>query len=339
MLQKFTYLLSGPVLEKILRVLPYIHLLRFHRSLSALHLRAKRVIPCHLPIYQMPRPNLIERHRIYEPRQLRNESFLPQIRVLAVLVFGTRAGVVDIGDGLSGTEYFRFPLRRDARAAVSAGKELRETPLLELGLRAILFGNLFLHRLEEVLGNQWLVLAGIPVTAPARILEHAAIEGVLEHLVERGKIHALAVAGDEVNVILEPRMHFASAPPLVPDLFEHLLDSGGANGIDDDLTPMVFATVVQVSCRRDTGPESHLHSRLQSSLHVDALVVVLELRLGPEDHEKELLVRVIRESLAVRPNINQMLAIHQIHDASQVSGVTADAIRCPRQYPVEFPAL
>ncbi|OYV27368.1 MAG: hypothetical protein B7W98_01925 [Parcubacteria group bacterium 20-58-5] len=61
--------------------------------------------------------------------------------------------------------------------------------------------------------------------------------------------------------------------------------------------------------------------------------------MTPQYHQQEFLVRIIRESLAVRADVNQVLAIHEIDDATEIARVARDAIWCPGQYAVELAAL
>jgi len=66
-------------------------------------------------------------------------------------------------------------------------------------------------------------------------------------------------------------------------------------------------------------------------LHVESPVIVLRFRLRTEDHQEELLVRIVRESLRVAADFLKKPLIHQIDDRSQVSGVSGESIRCPGQ--------
>lgn len=93
--------------------------------------------------------------------------------------------------------------------------------------------------------------------------------------------------------------------------------------------------VGQIAGRGDRRPESHLYSRLKASLHVHALVVVLELCLRAEDHEKELLAGVVRELLSVRTHLHNELLVHEIHNGSQVSCVSRKAVWVPCEDGVE----
>ena len=86
-------------------------------------------------------------------------------------------------------------------------------------------------------------------------------------------------------LILEPHIHASSAPALVPNFFKHLLHGISAYGIDDEFALMIAALVVQIPARRHAGKETHLSTCSESSLHVDALLVVFELGLRPEDHQ------------------------------------------------------
>ena len=56
---------------------------------------------------------------------------------------------------------------------------------------------------------------------------------------------------------------------------------------------LILVLAVQISSRCGAWPESHLASRSETSLDVDDLVVVLELRLLAEDHEQEFLIRIV----------------------------------------------
>ena len=77
----------------------------------------------------------------------------------------------------------------------------------------------------------------------------------------------------------------------------------GPNGIGNDLAFPVHELLVEVSDRGESWPEPHLYSRSKAALHVDAAIVVLELGLGAQDHEEELLVRIVPETLAERPDL------------------------------------
>ena len=99
---------------------------------------------------------------------------------------------------------------------------------------------------------------------------------------------------------------------------------------------MGASVVVEVSGWRGAGKEPHFRSRFEAALHVDTLVVVFELRLTSKNHQKELFIRVVAEPLAIGADIDQVLAIHQVDDASEVSGVAADTVRCPGEDAVEF---
>jgi hypothetical protein len=58
--------------------------------------------------------------------------------------------------------------------------------------------------------------------------------------------------------------------------------------------------------------------------------------LRAEDHEEELLIRVVGESLAIRFYLNQFLLIKKINERTKVSSVSTKTIGVPDEYSVEL---
>ena len=77
-------------------------------------------------------------------------------------------------------QLFELLVGRDAAPAATALDELREGELLALGLRNVLILKIALHFLEELFGDERLMLALIPFPASFRIFELAVVEGVAE---------------------------------------------------------------------------------------------------------------------------------------------------------------
>src|SRR3989344_5861279 len=94
--------------------------------------------------------------------------------------------------------------------------------------------------------------------------------------------------------------------------------------------------MAQISSRRHRWPESHFTSRPKPSLHIDHLVVVLEFCLRPKNHQKELLVWVVRKLLSIGSYFMEEFLIHQIYHRSKVSRVSRKTIGCPCQNAIKL---
>ena len=172
------------------------------------------------------------------------------------------------------------------------------------------------------------MLAGVPVARAPRVLIHTAVEGVLEGGVYVAHREGLIVPGCE-PYLFEPGVYLPSAPALVSRFLKHLFHDCRAVWVHGHFTLVIAAFVVQVPDGGDSGEETHLSSGPKPALHVDTLVVVLELRLAPEDHEEELLVRVIRELLVEGAYLPEYTGVHEVYDLPKVSGVSGDTVRGP----------
>ena len=58
------------------------------------------------------------------------------------------------------------------------------------------------------------------------------------------------------------------------------------------------------------GSPAHLAFSSDTTLHIDAFVVVLKLSLRAEDHEQELFIRAIRKRLRIGAYMKQFVLIH-----------------------------
>ncbi len=76
---------------------------------------------------------------------------------------------------------------------------------------------------------------------------------------------------------------------------------------------------------------------LESPDHIDASIVVLELRLRAEDHEEELLVRGVLEDLPVRADLAEGSLVHEVDHGAEVPGVSREAVGSPREHRVVPP--
>lgn len=68
---------------------------------------------------------------------------------------------------------------------------------------------------------------------------------------------------------------------------------------------------------------------LQSSNNIYTSIIIFELRLRAEDHEKEFLIRSILEYLTVGSDFLKFPLIHKVNDRSEISSVSREPIWCP----------
>ena len=78
-------------------------------------------------------------------------------------------------------QFLEFLVRGDAGVAVTASDELGEGELLAVGLGDGVVSDRLLDFLEQLLGNQGLMFAVIPVAAFPRIFKIPGIEGVPQY--------------------------------------------------------------------------------------------------------------------------------------------------------------
>ena len=114
----------------------------------------------------------------------------------------------------------------------------------------------------------------------------------------------------------QPSIGLPSAPPIVADFLEHLPHGRCPLRIEAYLTLLVAILFVEVAGRCGAWPIPHLASRSEPTLHVDDLLIILELRLRAENHEHELLVRVVREGLSIGADLDEFLLIKQVDDCA-----------------------
>ncbi len=138
-------------------------------------------------------------------------------------------------------------------------------------------------------------------------------------------------------------MELPARPFLVRHPLEHPLHDRPSDGVDDGVTALggilLPRVLVDVSRRRDAGPESHLAAGPEASLHVHSSVIILEFRLAPEDHEEELLVWVVSKALAVCAYLLEYARVHEVDDLAEVACVARDTVRCPGEDAVELASL
>ena len=178
----------------------------------------------------------------------------------------------------------------------------------------------------------------IPLTRIPRVLEGAVVDGHLKHAVYARERERLVAARVEVEVKPEPVVYLPRRPLLVRHLLEHLLNYGCTKRVDRNPAFLVHELLVEVPKRCHARPESHLDPRPEATLHVDASVVVFELRLRAEDHEEELLIRVVPELLPERAYLLQPPRVHEVYDAPEITDVSRNTIRCPGEDAVVFAA-
>ena len=267
-----------------------------------------------------------------------DQFLLANVLILAIPVSRFRARVVDILGCGRVFQFLVLLLGGYAGLTQSAGKQFCE------GEFSILADNLvscqlLLDFIKKFLGYDWIMLALVPVAGISWSLEYSVVEVVVEDSIYTAESERLVASSVEIQFELEPVVDLSSAPSFIRHFLEHLFDYGRSLRIYDYLALLVHQSLRHVAERRRTRPQSHLASRSQSALHVDASVVVFELRLAAQNHEHKFVVRRIGESLAVGADIFKFAAVHEVDDFPEVACVSTYSIRCPCQDAVVFSLL
>src|SRR3989338_3712016 len=126
----------------------------------------------------------------------------------------------------------------------------------------------------------------------------------------------------KVQIEAQPVVYLSSATLFVCHFLEHLLHDRRTFWIYSNPAFAIHQFLVEVPKWCHARPESHFNSCPQPSLHIDAPVVVLKFCRTSENHQEELLVRVIPKTLSIGAYLVELSCIHQIHDLPQVSGVS-----------------
>lgn len=152
------------------------------------------------------------------------------------------------------------------------------------------------------------MVALIPPATTARVLKSPVVEMVAQNRIHITQRQRLAGPGDELN-LPQPFVELPSAPAAIRNLGKYFFNDRCAVGVDVDFSFLMHVFAVQISGWCNGGPEAHLALGLEPALYVDALVIVLEFRLTPQDHEQELFIRIVSESLAMRADLYQPLLV------------------------------
>ncbi len=146
---------------------------------------------------------------------------------------------------------------------------------------------------------------------------------VIERAVQVAEAERLVEFGLELNLISKPAIELPPAPVIICDFLVHLPDYWRTFWIDDTFTLFIRTLGLEISRRRPAWPQAHFNPGSQSALHVYALVIVLELRLTTENHQKELLVWRVGESLPIRLDMDELFLVHQIYERPEVACISA----------------
>lgn len=239
--------------------------------------------------------------------------------------------VVDVTSRIFLSEYFlELFLSRNTRSTKSTLHNLREFEVLIP--RSIPRGEieLVLHFIEEFFGNNWLVVSLTPIPTSSRVFIHTVVHRIIEDRVYGRDDQWFPTSSPHRSFFEEKSLYRSTTHSLMSYFLEYKLNILSSLRIYGDFSAISeIASFIRISKWCFMREMSEFCFRLESPDNIYAPVIVLELCLRAENHEKEFLIGSILEYLTVGSYFLKFPLIHEINHRPKVSSVSRESIWSP----------
>ncbi len=241
--------------------------------------------------------------------------------------------VVDVTSRIFLSKYFlELFLSRNTRSTESTLHDLREFEVLipwSISWREI---ELILYFIEEFFGNNRLVVSLTPIPTSSRIFIHTVVHRIIEDRVYSRDDQWFSTSSPHRSFLEEKSLYGSTTHSFMSYFLEYKLNVWSSLRIYSDFSSISeIASFIRISKWCFMREMSEFCFRLESSDDIYTPVIILELCLRAEDHEKEFLIGSILEYLTVGSYFLKLSLIHEIDHRPEVSSISRESIWSPRE--------
>ena len=242
------------------------------------------------------------------------------------------AVVVDVTSWILLSKYFlELFLSGNTRPTHSTLHDLREFEVLIP--RSIPRGEieLVLHFIEEFFGNNRLIVSLTPISTSSRVFIHTVVHRIIEDRVYGRDDQWFPTSSSHRGFFEEKSLYCSTTHTFMSYFLEYELNIWSPLRIYSDFSSISeIASFIGISkgCFMRKMPEFCFGFKSSDDIYTP--VIILELGLRAENHEKEFLIRSILEYLTVGSYFLKLSLIHEINHRPEISSISRESIWSPR---------
>ncbi len=239
--------------------------------------------------------------------------------------------VVHVTSRIFLSKYFlELFLSRNTRSTESTLHDLREFEVLipwSVSWREI---ELVLHFIEEFFGNNRFIVSLTPISTSSRVFIHTVVHRIIEDRVYSRDDQWFPTSSPHRSFFEEKFLYSSTTHAFMSHFLEYKLDIWSPLRIYSDFSAISeIASFIRISKWCFMREMSEFCFRLESPNNIYTPIIVLELGLRAEDHEKEFLIGSILEYLTVGSYFLKFSLIHEVNHRSEISSISRKSIWSP----------
>lgn len=241
--------------------------------------------------------------------------------------------VVDITSWIFLSEYFlKLFLSRNTRFTESTLHDLREFEVLIPWSISRWEIELILYFIEEFFGNNRFIVSLTPIPTSSRVFIHTVVHRIIEDRVYSRDDQWFSTSSPHRSFLEEKSLYGSTTHSFMSYFLEYKLYVWSPLRIYSDFSAISeIASFIGISEGCFMREMSEFCFGFESSDNIYTPVIILELCLRAENHEKEFLIGSILEYLTVGSDFLKFPLIHEINHRPEISSISRESIWSPRE--------
>ncbi len=190
--------------------------------------------------------------------------------------------------------------------------------------------ELILHFIEEFFRNYRFIISLTPISTSSRVFIHTVVHRIIEYGIDSWDDEWFSTSCPHRSFFEEKSLYSSTTHTFMSYFLKYELNVWSSLGIYSDFTTISeIASFIRISkwCFMRKMPEFCF--RFESSDDIYTPVIILELCLRAEDHEKEFLIWSILEYLTIGSYFLKFPLIHEVNHWPEISSISRESIWSP----------